>query len=93
MTSSEAEQIKDTITKFEKFDLNKAFNAEPPTEKEESLPKTDFEGLKDYDALSKAILVDLERVQNCHLPDNKFAVLDFDHKYLCNQSLLAMTEL
>ena len=54
---------------------------------------TDFEALKNYDAIKQAILVDLERVQNCHLPDNKYAVLDFDHKYLCNQSLQTMSEL
>lgn len=33
---------------------------------------------------------DLVRVQNCHLPENKFAVLDFDEKYLCNGSLQIM---
>lgn len=77
-------ELEDQAKLLQEAIINLDPNWEPAVEK---LPKVDIEHLKDFDVLKKEMRNDLLRVQNCHLPDNKYAVLDFDHKYLCNESL------
>ena len=55
-------------------------------------PHLDIDSITDIHSLKQQMLADLIRVQNCQLPENKYAVLDFDHKYLCCAILDKMIE-